>query len=106
MSSGTAAYANTSAASTIFSKNASWNPLQEVERKDAPAKEAAPKASSSGKLTYEQKKEQEKLLRKLRKAVETIEASLADLEKKIADYDRKFAEATNTTKPTTRLTTS
>ena len=68
--------------------------LQEVERKDAPAKEAAPKASSSGKLTYEQKKEQEKLLRKLRKAVETIEASLADLEKKIADYDRKFAEAT------------
>ena len=68
--------------------------LQEVERKDAPAKEAAPKASSSGKLTYEQKKDQEKLLRKLRKAVETIEASLADLEKKIADYDRKFAEAT------------
>ena len=68
--------------------------MQEVERKDAPAKEAAPKASSSGKLTYEQKKEQEKLLRKLRKAVETIEASLADLEKKIADYDRKFAEAT------------
>lgn len=68
--------------------------LQEVERKDAPAKEAVPKASSSGKLTYEQKKEQEKLLRKLRKAVETIEASLADLEKKIADYDRKFAEAT------------
>ena len=68
--------------------------LQEVERKDAPAKETAPKASSSGKLTYEQKKEQEKLLRKLRKAVETIEASLADLEKKIADYDRKFAEAT------------
>ena len=68
--------------------------LQEVERKDAPAKGAAPKASSSGKLTYEQKKEQEKLLRKLRKAVETIEASLADLEKKIADYDRKFAEAT------------
>ena len=59
--------------------------LQEVERKDAPAKEAAPKASSSGKLTYEQKKEQEKLLRKLRKAVETIEASLADLEKKIAE---------------------
>ena len=44
--------------------------------------------------TEEQKKEQEKLLRKLRKAVETIEASLADLEKKIADYDRKFAEAT------------
>ena len=53
--------------------------LQEVERKDAPAKEAAPKASSSDKLTN---------------AVETIASSLAALEKKIADYDRKFAEAT------------
>ena len=61
--------------------------LQEIERRDAPAKPAAnPAAKSaaqpaanrdaaaSGKLTYEQRKEQEKQLRKLRRAVETVEA--------------------------------
>ena len=67
--------------------------LQEIERKDTPAV-AAPKENSIGKLSYEQKKEQEKLLRKLRKAVETIEAELAEIEEKIAAYDEKFATAT------------
>lgn len=81
--------------------------LQEIERRDAPAKNA-PKGSSgasktgaaergaaaSGKASYEQRKEQEKLLRKLRKAVETIEADLADIERRIAEYDAKFAVAT------------
>ena len=98
--------------------------LQEIERRDAPAKPAsktAPKTGSgagvkgangtgganaangaeekpatlSGKASYEQKKEQEKLLRKLRKAVETVEAELAGLEKQIAEYDAKFAAATD-----------
>ncbi|MBR6672762.1 MAG: ABC-F family ATP-binding cassette domain-containing protein, partial [Alistipes sp.] len=71
--------------------------LQEIERKDSPVVAAAAtstKESSSGKLSYEQRKEQEKLLRKLRKAVETIEAELADIEQKIAAYDEKFATAT------------
>ena len=67
--------------------------LQEIERKDTPAV-AVPKENSTGKLSYEQKKEQEKLLRKLRKAVETIEAELAEIEEKIAAYDEKFATAT------------
>jgi len=67
--------------------------LQEVERKTAPAAAAAPKANNSGKLSYEQKKEQEKLLRKLRKNVETIETALADIERQIAAYDAKFAAA-------------
>ena len=67
--------------------------LQEIERKDTPAV-AAPKENSTGKLSYEQKKEQEKLLRKLRKAVETIEAELAEIEEKIAAYDEKFATTT------------
>ena len=67
--------------------------LQDIERKDTPVATAA-KESSTGKLSYEQKKEQEKLIRKLRKAVETIEAELADIEKKIAAYDEKFATAT------------
>ena len=67
--------------------------LQEIERKDAPTT-TTPKESSTGKLSYEQRKEQEKLLRKLRKAVETIEAELATLEEKIAAYDQKFAAAT------------
>ena len=67
--------------------------LQEIERKDTPVAAAA-KESSTGKLSYEQKKEQEKLLRKLRKTVETIESELADIEQKIAAYDEKFATAT------------
>ena len=71
--------------------------LQEVERRDAPAKTPAkgdePKPAVSGKLSYEQKKEQEKQLRKAKKVVETIEAELADIEKRIAEYDAKFAAA-------------
>ena len=74
--------------------------LQEIERHDTPAKEEAkpvdePKAAISGKASYEQKKEQEKLLRKLRKAVEVIEEKLAVIEKQIAEYDAKFTAATD-----------
>ena len=81
--------------------------LQEIERRDpspksaaakGPAKGTAPdeaaKAVPSGKASYEQRKEQEKLLRKLRRNVETIEAGLAEIEKQIAAYDAKFAAAT------------
>ena len=53
-----------------------------------------PGAAVCGKLTYEQRKEQEKQLRKLRRAVEGIEAELAAIEKQIAAYDAKFAVAT------------
>ena len=69
--------------------------LAEIERKTAPTtttKEGA--VASSGKLSYEQKKEQEKQIRKLRKVVEAIEAELADIEAQIADYDARFASAT------------
>ena len=71
--------------------------LQEVERK-APAKgvqqpeAAAPKGG--GKLSYEQKKEQEKLVRRMRRTVETIEAELAGIEAQLAASDAKFAAAT------------
>lgn len=97
--------------------------LQEIERRDVPAKSAVKPdaksaakpdaksavkpnaqvaasaaanadAAASGKMTYEQRKEQEKQLRKLRKAVETVEAELADIERQIAAYDAKFAAAT------------
>ena len=67
--------------------------LQDIERKDTPVSTAS-KETSSGKLSYEQRKEQEKLIRKMRKAVETIEAELATVEEKIATYDEKFATAT------------
>ena len=67
--------------------------LQDIERKDTPVA-AAVKETSTGKLSYEQKKEQEKLIRKLRKVVETIETELAEIESKIAAYDEKFAMAT------------
>ncbi len=68
--------------------------LQDIERKDTPTNTPANKEASSGKLSYEQKKEQEKLVRKLRKAVETIESELAEVESQIAAYDEKFATAT------------
>ncbi|MBQ5394757.1 MAG: ABC transporter ATP-binding protein, partial [Alistipes sp.] len=68
--------------------------LQEIERRDRPAVVTEQPKSSSGKLSYEQKKEQEKLLRKLRKAVEQIEAELMEVEQQIAAYDERFATAT------------
>ena len=67
--------------------------LQDIERHDKPAAQKAAE-SNTGKLSYEQKKEQEKLLRKLRKNVELIEEEAAKVEKEIADYDAKFAVAT------------
>ena len=68
--------------------------LREIERKAPVATAAKSEPASTGKLSYEQKKEQEKLLRKLRKNVEQIEAELADIETKIAEYDARFATAT------------
>ena len=67
--------------------------LQEIERKERPVATKAIE-SNGGKLSYEQKKEQEKLIRKLRKAVESVEEELAKVEKEIADYDARFAVAT------------
>ncbi len=70
--------------------------LKEIERKApaAPQAERKSEPQGAGKLSYEQRKEQEKLLRKLRRNVETIEAELADIERQIAAYDEKFAAAT------------
>ncbi len=67
--------------------------LQEIERNERPVATKAVE-SNGGKLSYEQKKEQEKLIRKLRKAVESVEEELAKVEKEIADYDARFAVAT------------
>ncbi len=70
--------------------------LHEIERKTPVASAAqSSETASQGKLSYEQKKEQEKLLRKLRKNVEQIEAELADVEKQIAEYEARFATATD-----------
>ena len=68
--------------------------LHEVERKAPAATATKSEVVSSGKLSYEQKKEQEKLLRKLRKNVEQIESDLAGVEAQIAEYDARFAAAT------------
>ena len=70
--------------------------LNEIERRDKAPATAAAKSSepNGGKLSYEQRKEQEKLLRKLRKAVESIEEELATVERDIAAYDQRFAAAT------------
>lgn len=66
--------------------------LREVERK-APVATTPTKEVVAPKLSYEQKKEQEKLLRKLRKAVERVEAELAQVEQQIADCDQRFANS-------------
>ena len=69
--------------------------LQDIERHDKPTTASKnAESSTAGKLSYEQKKEQEKLIRKLRKAVEAIEEETADVEKEIAEYDARFAVAT------------
>ena len=69
--------------------------LQDIERHDKPATTAkSSEGATAGKLSYEQKKEQEKLIRKLRKAVEAIEEDTATVEKEIAEYDARFAVAT------------
>ena len=67
--------------------------LHEVERKSV-VQSVEKSDMSQGKLSYEQKKEQEKLLRKLRKNVEQIEAELADVERQIGEYESRFATAT------------
>ncbi|MBQ3043431.1 MAG: ABC-F family ATP-binding cassette domain-containing protein [Alistipes sp.] len=74
--------------------------LQDIERRERPAtntkSEATPIAQSTGgKASYEQKREQEKLLRKLRKAVESIEEELAGVEQSIKEFDERLAAATN-----------
>ena len=70
--------------------------LQEIERKERPATtEKSTPDNNAGKLSYEQKKEQEKILRKLRKTVESIEEELAKVESEIAAYDKRFAVATD-----------
>ena len=69
--------------------------LQDIERHDKPTTASKnAESSTAGKLSYEQKKEQEKLIRKLRKAVEAIEEETANVEKEIAEYDARFAVAT------------
>ena len=69
--------------------------LQDIERHDKPTTSTkSTESATAGKLSYEQKKEQEKLIRKLRKAVETIEEETANVEKEIAEYDARFAVAT------------
>ncbi|MFR9523258.1 MAG: ABC-F family ATP-binding cassette domain-containing protein [Rikenellaceae bacterium] len=67
--------------------------LNEIERQDQSSKSTASQGTvtNSGKLSYEQKKEQEKQIRKARKAVELIESQLAATESKIAEYDTQFA---------------
>ena len=69
--------------------------LQDIERHDKPITTTkSTESATAGKLSYEQKKEQEKLIRKLRKTVESIEEETAKVEKQIAEYDARFAVAT------------
>ncbi len=68
--------------------------LSDIERKEQPQQSEEKSKASGGKLSYEQKKEQEKLARKARKVVEGIEEELATTESQIAKYDTQFAQST------------
>ncbi len=85
--------------------------LQEIERRDAPAKMPAkgdePKPAVSGKLSYEQRKEQEKQLRKDEKGRGDDRGGAG----RHREADRGVRCAVRrrdriTTRPTTRLTTN
>ncbi len=66
--------------------------MRDIERAAPSAKESAQqKCAESGKMSYEQRKEQEKQIRKAKKAVEQIEAELEQIEQKIALMDEKMA---------------
>lgn len=80
--------------------------LQEVERKDAPAKEAAPKASSSGKLTYEQKKSRKNSCASSARRSKRSKHRWPIWRRRSRITTVNSPKRPNTTKPTTRLTTS
>ena len=65
--------------------------LREVEIAAPRGVAAKDSQTTQKKNDYLQKKEQEKLLRKLRKNVEQIEAELSSLEEQIAEYDARFS---------------
>ncbi len=70
--------------------------MREIERAaTTPKQSEQTKSSEGGKLSYEQRKELEKQIRKARKAVEQIEAELEAVERKIAEMDEKMATVYN-----------
>ncbi len=70
--------------------------LNEIERKDTPTESKSGAAQESkGKLSYEQKKEQEKQARKVRREIERIETELAETEAEIARLDGVFASSSD-----------
>ncbi len=64
--------------------------INEIERKAT--SQGAIEKSSDGKKSYEQRKEQERILRKAKKAVEKIEGELAEVESKISEMDTRMAQ--------------
>ncbi len=82
--------------------------LKEVERKAAPNAAAAPqqKESSSGKLSYEQKKEQEKLIRKLKRTWSRSRRSSPEWSGRSPPGMRNSPRRPTTTRRTTRATTN
>ncbi len=67
--------------------------MRDIERAAPTAKRESTNSGSSaaGKLSYEQQKEQEKLIRKARKAVEVVEKELEQIEEQMREIDQKMA---------------
>ncbi len=65
--------------------------VAEIERKAVVA--TTTKKEQDGKQSYAQRKEQEKIIRKARKAVEAVETELSEVESQIAALDTKMSES-------------
>ncbi|MFR9661251.1 MAG: ABC-F family ATP-binding cassette domain-containing protein [Rikenellaceae bacterium] len=69
--------------------------MQEIERKEKKESNVPSKSKEASKLTYEQRKEQEKLARKVRKRIEASEMELMEVEEQISEVDQRMATAYN-----------
>lgn len=75
-----------------FLKTKNFNSLRQIEQKVNDKQEAAPKELSENKLSYEQRKEQAKLIKKQERLIEQIEKDIATLEQEVAALEQEFAQ--------------
>lgn len=74
-----------------FLEKKKMNSLSELNLKQNVQQQAKTEDISVGKINYQQKKEKDRKLRKLRSEIDGFEALIAKLEGEIAEYDRKLA---------------
>ncbi|MFR9584200.1 MAG: ABC transporter ATP-binding protein, partial [Rikenellaceae bacterium] len=66
--------------------------IQDIERKDVPTSKATTTSTpATGKLSYEQRKDLDRQIRKATKAVEAVEAETAEVESQLKTLDERMA---------------